>query len=87
MERAIVGVGDLTGEGESETGAALVPATPGVEAGEALEDALPIGFGDARTVVADGELGAVPVAVDPYADALLACRWALSRRLPRSRLS
>lgn len=68
VERAIVGVGDLTGEGESQTGAALVPAARGVEAGEAFEDALPIGFGDALTVVADGELGSAAVVVDPDAD-------------------
>lgn len=49
-----VRLGDPLGDGEAEPGA--VAGAGVVEAGEALEDALPVGEIDAVTIVLDGEL-------------------------------
>lgn len=45
----------VTGDGESETGTARVPAPGLVEADEPLEDPLPVLRSDTGPVVADGE--------------------------------
>ena len=56
MEGAVVGVGDAAGDGQSQSGAAVITAAGGVQAGEALEDVVILGFRDSRTIVSDAEL-------------------------------
>lgn len=57
----MVGLGDATGDGETEARAAAVAAAGRVQPGEPFEDPFPVGFGDPLPVVVDNELGAVTV--------------------------
>ena len=53
----MVGVGDVAGDGEAESGASLVAAAGRVEAGEGLEDSFVVGGRDTGPVVGDGKFG------------------------------
>ena len=52
---AVVVGDDVVDDGESEARAAGVSGSGGVESYEAFEDALPVGRGDARSIVGDGQ--------------------------------
>jgi hypothetical protein len=59
VEVAVVGVGDVAGDGEAEAGASAVAAAGRVQPDEAVEDALTVGLGDSFSVIGDGQFGAV----------------------------
>src|SRR5690606_14196731 len=61
-ERPVVEPGDLAGDRQPETGPSGVPFPARLQAGETLEDHLPVLLGDARAVVEDFQHG-VPVLV------------------------
>lgn len=54
---------DVTGERQTESGAAAVAIPGGVQPGEGVEDALPIRGGDPRSIVGDHQFGAAVDAV------------------------
>jgi hypothetical protein len=63
-----VGLGDGADDGQPQAGTALVTAPCFVEAGESLEDALPVLDGDPGAVVVDGELDRSPLLGDGHSD-------------------
>ena len=60
VDRSAVALGDAAGEGETESGTAVVAVACLLEAGEALEDAFAIGGGDAGAVVVDRRPASAP---------------------------
>lgn len=51
----MVGLDDLLDDGESEAAPSGVAGTPLIQAGEPVEDALPVVLRDTGTVVRDGQ--------------------------------
>ena len=62
-ESAVVLMGDVAGDGQPEARSAEVPAAGVVQAGEALEDPLTVGIGNAGSVVGHLQYGQAGVLV------------------------